>query len=77
MDILATKYEAVTTDWTGALYSRITFDCNYKNKKVLMSMSEYISRALEKFQHPLPDKLTITSHLYVVPVYGIKFKLAQ
>ena len=40
-------------------------------------MPGYALRSLGQFQHPLPDYFTISSHPYVVPVYGKKVQLAQ
>ena len=77
MDILDKKYEAVTTDWTGTLYSGISLKWDYKKKKVHLSMPGYALRSLGQFQHPLPDDFTMSAHPYVVPVYGQKVQLAQ
>lgn len=40
-------------------------------------MPGYALRSLGKFQHPLPDDFTMSSHPYVVPVYGKKAQLAK
>ena len=75
--ILDTKYETVTTDWTGTLYSGIKFKSDYTKRKVHMSIPGYALRSLGQFQHPLPDDFTMSSHPYAVPVYRKKVQLAQ
>ena len=77
MEILRAHYEAITTDWTGSLYSGITLYRDYKHGKVNLSMPGYVLKALFEFQHDLPDKCTLTSHPYVPPVYGKKVQIAQ
>ena len=60
MKILSTHSKAVTTDWTGSLYSGITYKLDYVNRKVQLSMPGYVTKALFQFQHLLPDDFTMT-----------------
>ena len=77
MDILSNKYEAITTDWTGSLYSGIHFNWDYVNRQVHMSMPGYVRKAMTQFQHNFPETFTMTTHPYTPPVYGKKVQLAQ
>ena len=77
MSILSDNYEAVTTDWTGSLYSGIHFKWDYTNRKVHFSMPGYVRKAMIQFQHDFPENFTMTSHPYTPPVYGKKVQLAQ
>ena len=77
LSILRKEYEAVTTDWTGTLYSGITLKWDYILRKVHTSMPGYIGKALHQFQHKPPEKITFTSHPYTPPTYGLKVQMAK
>ena len=78
LTILRKNYEAVTTDWTGTLYSGITLRWEYTGKKkVHLSMPGYLPKALHQFQHEAPDNFTFAAHLYTPPIYGIKVQMAK
>jgi hypothetical protein len=44
----------ITEDWTGELYLGIKLKWDYKNRTVDLSMPNYVSEALHKFQHSAP-----------------------
>ncbi len=45
------QHYKVTNDWTGTRYIGITLDWDYVNRKVHLSMPNYVSKALKQFQH--------------------------
>jgi Reverse transcriptase (RNA-dependent DNA polymerase) len=48
---LKQNYEAITVDWTGALFCGISLKWDYTNRTVDLSMPGYISSALAEFDH--------------------------
>jgi hypothetical protein len=66
----------VSTDWTGSLYCGLTLDWDYQNHTVDLSMPNYVSTALHKFQHPPPSRLQHAPHKWTRPVYGAKIQYA-
>lgn len=46
------QYYKIMIDWTGTKYIGLTFDWDYTNHRVHLSMPGYVQKALEKFQHP-------------------------
>ena len=52
ISILKQHYE-ISEDWTGSKYIGITFDWDYANKRVHLSMPGYISKALQRFGHEM------------------------
>ena len=43
----------VTTEWDGRRYIGITLDWDYKRRQVHLSMPNYVTKALKKFNHKL------------------------
>jgi hypothetical protein len=60
----------ITEDWTGELYLGITLNWDYKNRTVDLSMPNYVSEALHKFQHPAPYRPEHAPHDWTKPAYG-------
>jgi hypothetical protein len=56
LSILKQHYE-ISEDWTGSKYFGITFEWDYRNCRVHLSMPGYISKALQQFGHEQPRKL--------------------
>jgi hypothetical protein len=52
---LEQHYE-VNVDWKGQLYCGVHLDWDYKHRTVHLSMPDYISKALARFQHSPPLK---------------------
>ena len=46
------EHYAISADWIGKRYIRLTLDWDYKGKKVYLSMPGYIEDALVAFEHP-------------------------
>ncbi len=50
------NYE-LTVDWTGKLYCEISLDWDYVNRWVDISMSGYIKKKLQEYDHTMPTRL--------------------
>jgi hypothetical protein len=74
-DALATKY-ALAKDWSGSSYLGFKIDWNYEAGYVVISMPNYVPKALLTFRHPLPTKPQHSPHRWTAPVYGQKLQLA-
>jgi hypothetical protein len=48
------KHYVLKIDWGGTKYCGLTFNWDYDNKTVDISMPGYIDRALQRFAHPTP-----------------------
>jgi hypothetical protein len=72
---LLQTYE-LTTDWTATVYSGMTLKWYYDNRTCDISMPEYVSNILSKFQHDSPKHPQHTLSRYVTPVYGAKTQYA-
>jgi hypothetical protein len=66
---LLKTYE-LTTDWTAMVYSGMTLKWDYKYRTCDISMPDYVSNVLSKFQHDAPKHPQHTPSRYVTPVYG-------
>jgi hypothetical protein len=73
-DTLAAKYK-ITTDWEGQLYLGITLKWDYNQRTVDLSMPEYVSKALTRFNHPPPSRPQNAPHSWTKPQYGAKTQL--
>ena len=47
----------ISTDWSCKRYLGINLDWDYANKKVHLSMLQYVINALKRFNHKKPRKL--------------------
>jgi hypothetical protein len=72
---LLRTYE-LTTDWTATVYSGMTLKWDYNKCTCDISMPEYVSNVLSKFQHDSPKHPQHTPSWYVMPVYGAKTQYA-
>jgi hypothetical protein len=66
---LLRSYE-LTTDWEGKIYSRMTWNWDYKNRTCEISVPGYVANVLSKFQYDNPKYPQDTPSKYVTPVYG-------
>jgi hypothetical protein len=66
---LLQSYE-LTTDWEEKLYSGMSLKLDYKNRTCDISMPDYVSNVLSKFQHDAPNHPKHTPSKYFTPVYG-------
>ncbi len=76
ISILKQHYE-ISEDWTGSKYIGITFDWDYHNHRVHLSMPGYISKALQRFGHERPCTLQNSPHPHVAPTYGAKVQYVE
>ena len=75
INILRQHYEIVI-DWTGSKYIGLTFDWDYANRRVHLSMPKYIDKALERFQIEQPKRRQNAPHPHAIPAYGAKTQFA-
>jgi hypothetical protein len=68
---LLQTYE-LTTDWTATVYSGMTLKWDYKHRTCDISMLDYVSNVLIKFQHDAPKHPHRTISWYVTPVHVAK-----
>ena len=66
----------ISEDWYGKLYCGINLEWDYYKREVLVSMPKYITKALHKFQYPIPRWDQYTPHQWTRPNYGATNKLA-
>ena len=76
LSILKEHYE-ISEGWSGLKYIGLTFEWDYRNKKVHVSMPGYVKKALTRFQHKQPSRLQNSPHKHVAPVYGAVAQYAQ
>ena len=76
ISILKQFYE-ISEDWTGSKYIGITFDWDYANRRVHLSMPGYISKALQRFGHERPRRLQNSPHPHIAPTYGAKAQYVE
>ncbi len=67
----------ITIDWSGKKYVGLTFDWDYANRRVHLSMPGYVSKAIERFQIEMPKKTQDSPHPHATPSYGAKIQLAM
>jgi hypothetical protein len=71
INILKEEYE-IAEEWSGNKYIGINFNWDYANRRVHLSMSGYINKALQCFGHECPQRLQNSPHPHMVPTYGAK-----
>ena len=70
------KYE-LSTDWGGTLYCGITINWDYANRTVDLSMPNYISSMLHKYQHPLTKRAQNSPHPWNISTYSATQQLTM
>ena len=60
----------MSTEWESKNVIGLTIEQEYKNRHVDISMPDYISKSLERFQHPKPKKPQYALHRWTTPAYG-------
>ncbi len=58
------KYYKCSCDWEGEQYCGLTLKWDYEGKKVHLTMPNYVSKALTRFQHP-PSSNHRTNHTHM------------
>jgi Reverse transcriptase (RNA-dependent DNA polymerase) len=76
IDTLSTNYE-ITVDWTGDTYLGMNLDWNYDHPHVDISMPGYISKALQRFEHPNPKAPQHAPHPAKLIQYGAKIQFTD
>ena len=76
ISILKQHYK-ISKDWTGSKYIGVTFEWDYCNCRVHLSMPGYISKALQRFGHKRPCRLQNSPHPHVAPTYGVKAQYVE
>ena len=66
----------LTIDWEGKRYLGLTLDWDYSQRKVHLSMPEYIPDALKRFKHIRPNKRQDSPHQHVPPRFGERQQFA-
>lgn len=66
----------VSTDWLGKNYCGLTLDWNYASGHVDISIPNYVSEALLKFQHNKPARPVHAPHKWTRPAYGKQTQFA-
>ena len=61
IDALKVIYK-ISEDWYGKLYCRLNLDWDYYKREVMVSIQNYVTKALHKFQHPTPKRAQYAPH---------------
>jgi hypothetical protein len=69
INTLSAKY-TITTDWSGATYLGMTLAWDYDNHYVDISMPQYVTKALNRFEHSKPSHPRYSPHAAKPIVYG-------
>ena len=64
------KFYKISEDWYGELYCGLNLEWDYHKRKFLFSMSNYVTKALHKFQHSTPKRAQYAPHQWTRPNYG-------
>ena len=75
LQALRDKYK-ITTDPEGTKYLGFTLKWDYLQRKVWLSMPHYVTKALHRLQHDLPNRPQHAPHSYNKPNYGQKVQFA-
>jgi len=76
VSVIKENYE-VTEDWEGKKYLELAFDWDYQEKKVHLTMPDYIPEALKRFKRKKPNKWQASPHVHIIPNYGAKQQFAK
>ena len=71
LDALKAKY-TMSTEWEGKVYCGLTLDWNYKERTVIISIPNHVSKALHKFQHQIPKQAEDAPYPAARIQYGVK-----
>ena len=63
-------------DWEGKKYISLTFDWDYINRQVHVSMRGYVNMSLIRFKHKTPKRKQDQPYQHVIPNYGAKTQYA-
>ncbi len=71
------QYYKCSCDWKGERYCGLTLKWDYEGRKVHLSMPNYVTKALTRFQHPPPQKPQDQPYPHVKPTYGATQQFAR
>ena len=71
LDALKKIYK-ISEDWDGNVYCGLNLEWDYYKREVLVSMPNYVTKALQKFQHTTPKCAQYAPHQWTRPDYGKK-----
>ena len=69
------RYYTVTTDWTGTKFAGLDLAWDYDKRTCRLSMQDYITNLLLKYNHPQPRKPQHSPHAHRDITYGAKEQL--
>ena len=69
LESLKENYE-VTVEDGGTRCLGMTFEWDHENRKVHLSMPEYVPDALKRLDHPTPLKRHDQPHPHILSIYG-------
>ena len=75
LNALKTIYK-ISEDWDGKLYCWLNLKWDYYKREVMVSMTNYVTKALHKSQYPTPRRAQYASHQCTRPKYGATKQLA-
>jgi hypothetical protein len=73
IDTLQLQYK-VSVDWTGKRYCGIDLTWDYLNRTLDIAMPDYVTRALQRFNHAKPSRQQHSPHRWIAPQYGSKIQ---
>ena len=76
ISVLQENYE-IETDWEGSKYIGMTLDWDYAKREVHLSMPNYVTEALARFKHSIPNAPQNQPHKHTMPTYGAKIQYAK
>ena len=69
LDALKKIYK-ISEDWDRKLYCGLNLEWYYYKRELLISTPNYMIKALQKFQHPIPKRAQYAPHKWTRPIYG-------
>eukprot|EP00957_Ditylum_brightwellii_P131415 10022632-Ditylum_brightwellii.AAC.1 len=69
INALKEQYE-VTVDWNDSIFCRTRLKWDYPNKRVDLSMPEYMQRARTKYTHKAPKRPQHSPHKHIAIKYS-------
>ena len=74
---LRNHYQEVDIDWDGKRFCGVHLEWDYDKRTCSLSMPDYVTTALHKFQHPKPNKAQDSPYPANAKQYGVKVQLTD
>ena len=74
---LRNHYQEVDIDWDGKRFCGVHLEWDYDKRTCSLSMPDYVTSALHKFQHPKPNKAQDSPYPANAKQYGVKVQLTD